>query len=154
MDEDPLAADVLRARDERVMCSHERFGHTAHLDEVEAVRHAGAVDRRNPHELGLRATPDDAEHPVAELEPRGIASSRVDDTRELEPGNVGRCAGRRRIATRALHQIGAVQARALHSHDHFTRARFGIRPRGDDKRAIRDRHRSHRRQPTRTTVTP
>ena len=61
--------------------------------------------------------------------PAASLSSRVDDARELEPGDVGGDAGRGRVAARALHQIGAVQARAVHPHEHLARARFGIRPR-------------------------
>ena len=88
---------------------------------------------RDAHVLGLRAAADDAEHAVAGLESGDVGAGALDDARELEPGDVGRDARRRRVEAGALHQIGAVQPGTVHPDEHLVGARLGTGAVGDDE---------------------
>ena len=61
----------------------------------------------------------------------------------LEPGDVDRGAGRRRVAAGALRQVGAVHARAVDADQELAVAGHGIRPLLGAKRAFRDDSRTH-----------
>ena len=61
----------------------------------------------------------------------------------LEPGDVDRGAGRRRIAARALRQVGAVHARAVDADQELAVSGHWIGPLLDVKGAFLDDSRAH-----------
>ena len=108
------------------MRGDEHLGHAAGLHEVEPFGDRRALRGGHRQQLGLGAAAGDAEHPGAERGRRDAGAERDDLARELEPGDVGRRAGRRGVVPRELHEIGAVQAGAVHPYEDLTRPRFGI----------------------------
>ena len=77
-------------------------------------------------ELGLPAAGEQRHHALAVL---GLA-------RALEPGNVDRGAGRRRIAAGALGQVGAVHAGGVDADQELALAGHRIRPLLDVEGAV------------------
>ena len=134
---------TLRVAHERVVRGHERLGRAAHRDEVEAVGHGRALRGRHRDVLGLRAAAGDPEHPGADLDAARLRADRLDDARELQAGDVGRRAGRRGVVAGELHEIGPVQAGAVHPHDHEVVGRLRVGPFGDLDPAVDDRCGSH-----------
>ena len=80
---------------------------------------------RHREQLGLAAAPGDAEHPGADRGLGDAVAERDDLARELEAGDVGGRAGRRGVEAGALREVGAVEAGAVHAHQHL--ARPGLR---------------------------
>ena len=62
---------------------------------------------------------------------------------ELEPGDVGRPTRRGRVEAGALREVGAVQARAVHTDEYLAVARLGIGPGLDHELLIGDHERAH-----------
>ena len=77
--------------------------------------------------LGVRAAADEPEYAIADLPSARIGADRIDLTGELEPRNLLRRIGRRRIEPHALEQIGAVDRRRAHAHAHLAAPRLGRR---------------------------
>ena len=112
--------------DQRVVRGDEHLGHAARGDEVERVGHRRALRRGHGEQLGLPATTGDAEHARAERGRGDAVAVRDHLAGELEPGDVGGRARRRRVEAGALHEIGAVEPGAVHPHEHLTGSRLGI----------------------------
>ena len=70
----------------------------------------GTVNRRGG-DAAVRATPSGR--------PLGLPG-------QLEPGDVRRRVGRRRIAAPALEHVGAVEPGGAHPDEHLARARLGV----------------------------
>ena len=91
--------------------------------------------------LGVATAADDAEHAIADRHSVTSPPSSRDLAGELEAGNVCRRAGRRGIVPVALMEVGAIERRRMHAHEHFVRRRLSaLGARGSP--ALRD----HRRQ--------
>ncbi len=71
------------------------------------------------HRLRVAATADQPEHAIADGEPLDARPQRVDFARKLEPWNVGRRIGRRRICAHALQQICTVHRGGPNPDAHF-----------------------------------
>jgi hypothetical protein len=108
-------------RDERVPGGRERLRDRARVPQVHAGRHPRGLALVNDDLLGVRAPADDAEHAIAHGEPAHVGADLDDLTGVLEPGDVGRRAGRRRVEPHPLEEIGAVQARPAHADAHVRR---------------------------------
>ena len=75
---------------------------------------------------------------------RRTSSPIVDDLAgELEPRDVRRRAGRRRIAARELMHVGAVEARRVHADEQLTGLRLGIWMLFDGDLAVANRGGTH-----------
>ncbi len=84
-------------------------------------------------QLGLPAARQQRHHAGAVL---GLAGA-------LEPGNVHRGAGRRRIAAGALGQVGSVHPGAADADQELALSGHGVRPLLDVEGAFRDDSRAH-----------
>ena len=112
--------------DHRVVGGDEHLGHAARGDEVERVGDRRALRRRHREQLGLAAATGDAEHARADRGLGDAVAERDDLARELEAGDVGGRTGRRGVEAGALREVGAVEAGAVHAHEHLARTGFGI----------------------------
>ena len=96
-------------------------------------------------QLGLAAAADDRHHAVALGEALGARAARHDLAGELEPGDVGRRARRRRVVARALVHVGAVEPGGVHPDEHLAGAGLRVGVLGDDDLAVADGGRAHGR---------
>ena len=94
-------------------------------------------------QLGLAAPAHHGHDAIPDIEARGARARLGHLAGELQPGDVRRGAGRRRISTRALVQIGAVEPRGVDADQHLAGSRPGIGVLGDDHLAVADRDRTH-----------
>jgi hypothetical protein len=94
-------------------------------------------------QLGLPAAADDRHHAIALGEAVGAGSARGDLPGELQAGDVGRRARRRRVVARALVDVGAVDTGRADADQHLPGARLRIGVLGDDDLAVADRGRAH-----------
>ena len=74
-------------------------------------------------ELGLAAAADDRHHAVAELEAADAAAGGDHLAGELQPRDVGRRAGRRRVAALELEHVGAVEPRGADADEQLAAPR-------------------------------
>ena len=109
------------------------------LDEAARLRprdvlgHRERVGGVHRDQLGLPTAWEQRHHALAVL---GLAGA-------LEPWNVDRGAGRRRIAACALGQVGSVHPRAVDADQELALAGHGIRPLLGVECAFRDDSRPH-----------
>ena len=71
--------------------------------------------------------------------------ARRDLAGELEPGDVRRRPGRRRVVPRALEDVGAVEPGGAHADEHLAGPRLGVGVLGDDDLAVADGGGAHGR---------
>ena len=141
--EQPLAGSQPGLREERVVGGREDLGQPAGVGERDGFGHAHQLALVDDRQLALAAAADDPHHAVALGEARRARAERLDDARELEAGDVLRAAGRRRIATAALQDVGAVDARRLHADEHLAGARLGVGVLLDENLAVANRGGTH-----------
>ena len=113
-------------RDHRVVRGDEDLGHAAGLHEVEPSgtgAHCAAGTASSSAWAPPPAMPNTRAPSAGTVDAGAV---RDDLARELEPGDVGRRAGRRGVVARELHEIGAVQAGTVHPYEDLTRPRFRI----------------------------
>ena len=143
MDEQPLADAQPGLGEQRVVGGAEDLGDAARRRPVELVgdrhRHALVHDRQ----LALPAAADDRHHAVADLEPPHPVADRDHLAGELEPRDVRRRAGRRRIAARELMHVGAVEAGGVHADQQLAGLRRGIWVLFDGDLAVANRGGTH-----------
>ena len=94
-------------------------------------------------ELGLAAAAHDGHHAVALAEAGGAWAECLDLARQLEPRDVGRRVGRRRIGTLALEHVGAVQARCADADEKLRLAGLRIGTVLDHQRPVLDGYSAH-----------
>ena len=123
----------------------------------EGLREAGRLlpaDRRGHREgdalfcqRHLRlGPPSHQRHDAVARSPAGHRLSRLHYlARQLEAGDVGRAARRRGVAPGDLDEVGVVDPRRPHPHQHLTATGAGIGALGDDELALDDGGRSHDR---------
>jgi hypothetical protein len=128
VDEQHVARPEAALADDRVVRSQERLRRGSRLLIVEALRHADDVPLVHDHTVGEAAAADEAEDSIAELPAEHLVSKRDDASADFEPGHVLRCAGRRRVASGALGEVGRVDRRIRLGHDELVAARQGIGP--------------------------
>ena len=119
VDEQPLARQQQRLREERVVRGRVRLHEPARLRPVDAVGHRQRVPRVDDDELGVAAAAEERHHPLAGADDLAGA---------LEPGDVDRRARRRRVVAGALHQVGVVDPGRAHADQQLAVARHGIGP--------------------------
>jgi len=78
------------------------------------------------------AAADDGHDPIALAEALGVTTEPDHLARQLEAEDVGRRAGRRRVAALALEDVGAVDAGRADANQHLRRAGLRIGMVGDD----------------------
>ena len=96
-------------------------------------------------QLGLPAAADDGHHAVALGEALGPGPARRDLAGELEPRDVLRRPGRRRVVPRALVDVGAVEPGRAHADEHLAGPRLGVRVLGDEDLPVADGGGAHGR---------
>ena len=143
--EQPLAGAQAGLGEDRVVGGREDLGQAARVREADRVGHGHQLALVHDRELGLPAAADDAHHAVALGEARRAGPERLDDAGQLEAGDVGRAAGRRRVAPAQLHHVGAVEARAAYAHEHLAGAGLGVGVLLDENLAVADRGGTHGR---------
>ena len=123
VDEHPFAGSRRRACVTSASCAVTNASGTPPIvDEVEPVRNRRALRGRH-----ARRTPPGRRRPTMpntrapSSTPGDIGAARLDDARELEPGDVGRRSRRRRVVAGPLQEVGAVQPGAVHPHDDLGR---------------------------------
>ena len=126
VDQDPVARRHPPPRDQRVVGGEEHLRNGGRLDVGETARDRQRLVLVHRDELRLRATAHQAHHPVPNL-PAGHVPHRLDLTRVLHPGNVGRHTRRRRILASALNEIGAVEPRGVDPDTDVSGAHLGLR---------------------------
>ena len=121
--------------DHRVVRGHEDLGHAAGGDEVERRRGRGRTER--PGTVSNSACPPPPAMPKTRLPTAGsVTPGRARRPRPRTRGRGCRRATRAaRVAARALREVGAVEAGAVHAYQHLARAR------APDRRARRPRGR-------------
>jgi len=77
-------------------------------------------------QLGLSPAADDGHHSISLAEALGARTSGGDLAGELETGDIGRRAGRSRIATAALEHVGRVQAGGADAYEQLADARLRV----------------------------
>ena len=143
--EQALARAQARLGEERVVGGGEDLGQPPGLGPAQAVgdRHQLALVHRG--QLGLPSAPDDGHHAVALGEALGPGPARHHLARELEPGDVGRRAGGRRVVARALVDVGAVEPGRVDPDEDLAGAGLRVGMLGDDDLAVADGGRAHGR---------
>ena len=131
--EQPFAGTKLRLREERVVRGRERLDESSGLRPADAVRHPHHVRVMHGGELRVATAREERHHAPAVL---GLAGA-------FEPGDVGGAPGRRRIAPRALHQIGAVDARGSDADQDLAVAGHRVGPLLDLEATFDDYCRAH-----------
>ena len=96
-------------------------------------------------QLGVAAAAHHRHHALALGEAPGARPERCHLSRELEAGDVGRRARRRRIGALALQHVGAVQAGGAHADQKLVLAGLRVRAVLDDKLSVLDGYGPHRR---------
>jgi hypothetical protein len=91
-----------------------------------------ALRRRHGAEFRVSSSRDQRADPVA-VPPSVPMSCGNDGSGDLEPRDVGR-AGRRRVLTQPLHDVGAIHAGRFDADEHLARLRLRHRPLGRLKR--------------------
>ena len=89
-------------------------------------------------QLRLAAPADDRHDAVALLEAARAGPERRHLAGQLEPRDVRRRAGRRRVAALALEHVGAVEARRPHADEQLALAGLGVGALLDDELAVLD----------------
>ena len=123
----------------------EDLGQAAGLGPAQAVGDGHELALVHGGQLGLPAAADDGHHAVALGEALGARAARRHLARELEPGDVRRRPGRRRVVARALVDVGAVEAGGAHTDEDLAGARLGVGVLGDDDLAVADGGGAHGR---------
>ena len=95
-------------------------------------------------QLRLAAAADDRHHAVALGEALGAGPAADDLAGQLQPGDVRRRAGRRRVEAALLHHVGAVEAGGAHAHEHLAGAGHRVGVLLDEQLAVADRGGAHR----------
>ncbi len=114
--EQALAGLQLGLREERVVRGRVDLDEAARLGPRQVLRHREGVRGVDGDELGVPAAREQRHHALAVLRLAGA----------LEPGNVDRGARRRRVAARALGQVGAVHTGAADLDQELALLRDGI----------------------------
>src|SRR5262249_24507645 len=146
VDEQALTRPQVRLGEERVVRGGEDLGRAAGRRPVERLRNGHRLALMHGRELRLAAAADDRHHAVALLEAGRALAEAHDLARELQPGDVGGTARRRRIVPLALHHVGAVDARGSYRNEDLAPPRFGVRTVGYLQISVFDRYRSHGRR--------
>ena len=144
VDEQSLADDQARLGEEGVVSGEEDLGRAAGRDPVQLVRDRHRDPLVDHRQLGLAAAGDDRHHAVARLEALDAVAGLDHLARQLEPGDVLRRAGRRRIAAGELHHVGAVEPRGVHADQQLAGLRARVRMLFDGDLAVANRRGSHR----------
>ena len=110
MDEDGLARREPPALDDRRPDGEEGLRDRRGLLDREAFGHRERVPLVDLGVFGVAGAGEKGADLVAELEPRRAGPERRHDARHLEAGDLNRRAGRRRILTATLHDVGTVNA--------------------------------------------
>ena len=79
------------------------------------------------HAIGQATAADQAEDPVADPPVQHPGADRGHLTTDLEAGDVGGRAGRRRVVSRPLRHVGPVDARVAGGHDDLVGAGRRVR---------------------------
>ena len=132
-----------RLREERVVRGREDLGQPARRQRLDGVRDRHRLALVHGAQLALTAAADDRHHAVADGEALGARAERDDVAGELEPGDVGRRAGRSRVRAAALEHVGAVEAGGAHADEHLAVPGLGIGMVGDEHLAVADRGGTH-----------
>ena len=148
VDEQPLAGAQLALGEERVVGGGEDLGGAAGLGPVEAVGHGHQQPLVDGEPLALAAAADEAHDAVAGLEARGALAERRDLAGDVEPRDVLRPAGRRRVEPALLHHVGAVEAGGTDRDQHLAVAGRGLGMVFDDDLAVADGRGAHVLEPT------
>ena len=143
--EQALAGAQAGLREERVVGGGEDLGHAAGLGPAQAAGDGHELALVHGGQLGLPAAADDGHHAVALGEALGPGPARRDLAGELEPGDVGRRAGRRRVVAGALVDVGAVEPGGAHADEDLARPGLGVGVLGDDDLAVADGGGAHGR---------
>ena len=143
--EQALARAQPGLREERVVGGGEDLRHAAGLGEAQAVGDGHELALVHRGQLGLPAAADDGHHAVALGEALGPGPARRDLAGELEPGDVLRRPGRRRVVPRALVDVGAVEPGGAHADEDLAGPRLGVRVLGDDDLSVADGGGAHGR---------
>ena len=120
-----------------------------HLGEPAGLGPGEPVGDRDRHplvdhgQLGLAAPADHGHHPVALGEAVDVGADGGDLAGQLQPGDVGRAARRRRVAPLDLLQVGAVEPGRRHPDQQLSLPRLGVGPFGHHQPAVGDRDRPH-----------
>src|SRR5581483_2379325 len=137
-------------REERVVGGQKRFGEPARLGEGDGLRDPHRHPLVHNGELGLGPAADHGHHPVA----LGKGGDGVTDAHhlagQLQAGDVGRAAGRRRIEPLHLDQVRVVEAGGTHANQQLALPRLGIGVVPDLDLVVDDGGRSHARHGRRT----
>ena len=96
-------------------------------------------------QLGLAAAPDDRHHAVALREALRARAERLDLAGELQAGDVGGRAGRRRVGAPPLEHVRPVQARCAHANQQLALAWLGIGALLHDQLPVLNGYGTHRR---------
>ena len=115
-------------REEGVVGGGERLGEAARLVPGHPVGHGQQVPLVDDGLLGLPTTADHRHDAVADGEPGGAGTEAPHLAGELEAGDVGGGAGRRRVETGHLEAVGAVEPSGAHVDEHLAapRDRVGV----------------------------
>lgn len=101
------------------------FGHCRRLFKRPAVRNGNELRTRHRDELRVCATGEQGHHAIAGLPFSHIAPDGLDDARRFQAWDIGRHAGRRRIATQSLEDIGTVHTGSGYPEQHLVSRRNG-----------------------------
>jgi hypothetical protein len=137
--EEPLTRLQTGLAEERVVRGREDLGEAAGVLPVEDLGDRHRLALVDDGELRLAPAADDRHDPVALVEASRARPPPDDLACELEPGDVGRLAGRRRIAPAPLQHVRSVDARRLDADQDLAVAGLGIRALLGGQLAVDDR---------------
>jgi hypothetical protein len=145
VDEQALARPQPGLGEERVVGRREDLGHAPGLLPVEAAGHRHELALVDGGQLGLPAAPHDRHHAIALGEALGSRAAAHHLARQLEPGDVGRRARRRRVVAGALVDVGAVEPGPPHADEDLAGPGLGVGVLVDDDLSVADRGGAHGR---------
>ena len=131
--EQALAGLQLRLGEERIVRGRIDLDEATRLRPGDVLGHRERVGGVHGDQLGVPAAREERHHALPVWRLAGA----------LEPGDVDRSAGRRRIAARALRQVGTVHARAVDADQELAVSGHWIGPFLDVKGAFLDDSRAH-----------
>ena len=123
MDQHGLPSPQVPLQHQGIVRRAERLRHRRTLHELKAPRHRHHVARLRNEQLRVSATAHETHDPGSD---RGFVSALahgLDHAGKLETGDVGGCAGRRRIRATSLEEIGPVQSGSVYLDTHLPRPR-------------------------------
>ncbi len=152
--EQVLAGEQAGLGEDGVVRGGEDLRDAARLDPGQTVGHRHQNALVHERELRLTATADDAHHPVTGGEALGAGAAGLHLAGQLEPGDVLRGAGGRRIVAAQLHHVGAVESRRADADEHLAVAGLGVGMLLDAELLLTDGDGAHGRRPTRGPARP